>query len=82
MRTYKLYILDGTLKIAGPAQFIEAATDEEAVEMALGIVEGDGRCELWDGLRLVGRLPLPTASVEADPESTSDLALRQRHPLS
>lgn len=54
MAGYRLYSLDGTGRITGAAQVIEAASDEEA--LASVRAQGDSaRFELWHGRRLVGR---------------------------
>ena len=54
MGTYRLYCLDGVGKVAS-AEWIEAAEDEGAIEMAENL-RGDRSCELWQGGRLVMRM--------------------------
>jgi hypothetical protein len=53
--TYRLYSLDGVKKVAS-AQWIEANDDDEAVVVAKEQMDGHD-CELWQGARLVARLP-------------------------
>ena len=65
MAGYRLYSLDGTGRITGAAQVIEAPSDEEALALVRAQAES-GRFELWHGRRLVGRAPDPTPL--ADPE--------------
>jgi hypothetical protein len=79
MTSYKLYSLDHALKIAGPAQVVEALNDTEAAEIALGFLENDSG-ELWDGWRLVARLPDSTQSDAAYSGSTVDPVLRLQRP--
>ena len=55
MGTYRLYSLDGVRKVAS-AQWIEADGDDEAVVVAKEQMDGHD-CELWQGERLVARLP-------------------------
>jgi hypothetical protein len=52
--SYRLYGLDGASKVAC-GEWIEAGDDREAIEAARKRFEG-GRCELWQGPRLVARL--------------------------
>ena len=52
---YRLYCLDGANKVAS-AEWIDADDDDSAVEAAK--VQMDGQdCEVWQGKRLVARLP-------------------------
>lgn len=53
LRNYRLYRLDGAGKISG-AEWIEADSDETALEQARGRVDGIA-FELWDKSRLVER---------------------------
>jgi hypothetical protein len=55
MASYRLYCLDGAGHIS-MAEWIEAATDEEALARAKVLKNGALRCEVWDGNRLVGSL--------------------------
>jgi hypothetical protein len=52
--TYRLYCLDGVGKVAS-AEWIEAADDEGAIEMAENL-RRERSCELWQGGRLVIRM--------------------------
>lgn len=54
MKTYRVYCFDAAHKIV-TADFVEAASDEEAI--ALAEAQGFGtKCEIWDGKRLVAQL--------------------------
>jgi hypothetical protein len=52
---YRLYCLDGANKVAS-AEWIDADDDKAALEAAKEIVDGQ-ECEIWQGTRLVARLP-------------------------
>jgi hypothetical protein len=52
---YRLYGLDGVDKVAS-GQWIDAADDLTAIENARKMMDGHD-CELWQGTRLVARLP-------------------------
>jgi hypothetical protein len=52
---YRLYGLDGVDKVAS-GQWIDAADDETAIEAAKAMMDGHD-CELWQGKRLVARIP-------------------------
>lgn len=53
--SYRLYGLDGVRKVAS-AEWIEADDDRAAIEAARDRFDG-GDCEVWQGRRLVARLP-------------------------
>ncbi len=55
MATYRLYCLDGVGKVA-TAEWIEAEDDDSALQSADDVRAGRS-CELWQGQRLVARLP-------------------------
>ena len=55
MTGYRLYCLDGANKVAS-AEWIDADDDKAALEAAKEIVDGQ-ECEIWQGTRLVARLP-------------------------
>ena len=55
MSGYRLYGLDGVDKVAS-GEWFEAADDETAMEVAKTMMDGHD-CELWQGRRLVARLP-------------------------
>ena len=55
MASYRLYGLDGVSKVAS-GEWIEADSDEAAIEAARKTMDGHD-CELWQGRRLVARLP-------------------------
>jgi hypothetical protein len=52
---YRLYGLDGVNKVASGG-WIDAADDETAIETAKKMMDGKD-CELWQGTRIVARLP-------------------------
>ena len=58
MTGYRLYSLDGASKVAS-AQWIEAADDQAAIEVAKNMMDGHD-CELWSRSRLIARLPRKT----------------------
>ena len=55
MASYRLYCLDGVNRVAS-GEWIEADDDRSAVEAARKIFD-DRDCEIWQGLRLVARIP-------------------------
>lgn len=55
MASYRLYCLDWAGRI-GPAEWIDASSDAEALEQARQLKDGALRCEVWEGSRLVGSL--------------------------
>jgi hypothetical protein len=55
MAGYRLYGLDGVRKVAS-AEWFEADDDQAAVAAAREKMDGHD-CELWQGDRLVARLP-------------------------
>ena len=56
MPDYKLYRLDdGGQIISAPEQFV--ADDDAAALVQAGKLRADGRAELWEGRRLIRRLP-------------------------
>ena len=54
MPNYRLYCLDGSGRITGVPELIEAPSDEAAMAEARAL--DLGICELWQGRRLVGKL--------------------------
>jgi hypothetical protein len=54
-RTYRVYCFDGE-RMTVTGEFIEAASDEEAIARAVARDFGS-RCEIWEGNRLVAELP-------------------------
>jgi hypothetical protein len=52
---YRLYCLDGVNKVAS-GEWIDAEDDETAIEAAKEMMDGHD-CELWQGSRLVARIP-------------------------
>ena len=52
---YRLYGLDGVNKVAS-GEWFEAEDDQTAIEVAKTLMDGHD-CELWQGRRLVGRIP-------------------------
>lgn len=58
MPDYKLYHLDGSGRIAGaPEEFV--ADDDTAAMTEANSRRRGASVELWQGRRLLGRLPLP-----------------------
>jgi hypothetical protein len=55
LASYRLYGLDGVKKVAS-AEWIEADCDDAAIEVAKEMMDGHD-CELWQGPRLVARIP-------------------------
>ena len=55
MTAYRLYCLDGANKVAS-AEWIDADDDKAAIEVAKDMMDGQ-ECEIWQGARLVVRLP-------------------------
>jgi len=55
MPSYRLYCLDGAGRIS-LADWIEAASDDEAVATARTMEHGARKCEVWQGDRLVAKL--------------------------
>ena len=53
-KTYRIYCYDGAHQVV-TADFIEAASDEEAIASAKTAGFGS-KCEIWDGKRLVATL--------------------------
>ena len=53
-KTYRIYCFDSQLRIV-TADWIEAASDEEAIAKAEAAGFGS-KCEIWDGRRLVAEL--------------------------
>jgi hypothetical protein len=52
---YRLYCLDGANKVTS-AEWIDADDDKAAIEVAKELMDGQ-ECEIWQGTRLVARLP-------------------------
>lgn len=55
MTAYRLYCLDGANKVAS-AEWIDADDDHAALEAAKRMMDGQD-CEVWQGARLIGRIP-------------------------
>jgi hypothetical protein len=55
VKGYRLYGLDGANKVAS-GEWFEADDDQAAIEVATKMMDGHD-CELWQGSRLVGRIP-------------------------
>jgi hypothetical protein len=52
---YRLYGLDGVNKVSS-GEWIDADDDEAAIEAVKKMMDGHD-CELWQGRRLVARIP-------------------------
>ena len=61
MPDYRLYCLNGAGRIS-LADWIEAETDEEAVEKARTMMHGARKCEVWQRQRLVATLDVQDLS--------------------
>ena len=55
MGDYRLYCLDGTGRI-NLAEWIEAKSDEQVIALVREMKPDAGKCEIWQGPRLVARL--------------------------
>ena len=55
MPDYRVYCLDGEGRIS-LADWIEAETDEEAIEAVRNMQHGARKCEIWERRRLVKTL--------------------------
>ena len=55
MASYRLYGLDGVDKVAS-GEWFDAGDDQTAIDVAKQMMDGKD-CELWQGRRLVARLP-------------------------
>ena len=55
MTGYRLYGLDGVNRVAS-GEWFEADDDQAAIEVATKMMDGHD-CELWQGSRLVVRIP-------------------------
>ena len=53
-KSYRVYCFDAARHLVS-ADWIEAASDEEAIAKAEAMGFGD-KCEIWDGKRLVAQL--------------------------
>ena len=56
MPDYRLYFLDRQTHIARPAKVVEGADDQDVIKKAQQLVDGES-IEIWDGKRVVARLP-------------------------
>ena len=57
MPEYKLYRLDGAKRIARAAEVLSADSDDQALAAARSLTSADGACEIWQGRRLVAKIP-------------------------
>ena len=55
MVAYRVYFLDGVNRFTR-TEAVEAASDEDAVHQARGLMSGSIKCEVWDGQRLVAKV--------------------------
>ena len=56
MPEYRLYFLNRQARIARPAEILTCADDHEVIEKVQQLVNGES-IEIWDGKRVVARLP-------------------------
>jgi hypothetical protein len=61
MAAYRIYLIDGKNHISKPPQIIECEGDEAAIAEATQYLDGHD-LEIWDGARLVKRIPSKDAS--------------------
>jgi hypothetical protein len=60
MKSYRVFPMDGNGHVGGSPDHVEAETDDEAIALVERSNTRDGRpVEIWDGNRLVVRLPAP-----------------------
>jgi hypothetical protein len=64
MPEYRIYLTAADGRILGPAIVLECADDQEALEKTERTTKGNTALELWQGNRLVLRLP-PDEVVES-----------------
>ena len=57
MDGYRLYCMDATGRI-DLAEWIDASSDEDAIQQAKALKNGALKCEIWQGDRLVAMLGL------------------------
>lgn len=63
MKDYRLYCFDGASRITA-AEWINAASDDDAVDAAKVMMNGCFRAEVWERDRLVGRIIPDTKTPE------------------
>jgi hypothetical protein len=56
VQSYRIYSLGSDGKIAGPAEVVECADEQEAIDKASHAVNGEA-VELWKGARLIAYFP-------------------------
>jgi hypothetical protein len=56
MPSYRLYCLDGTGRITGAAELIEASDNEDAIAVARTLAK-PSKCEIWLDRRLIATIP-------------------------
>ena len=61
MATYRTYLIHGKNHISKPPQIIECEGDDAAIAEATQYLDGHD-LEVWDGARLVKRIPSKDAS--------------------
>ncbi len=60
MPNYRLYCLDGTGRITGAAELIEASDNEGAIAAARALAK-PCKCEIWLDRRLIATIPAASA---------------------
>jgi hypothetical protein len=59
---YHFYFLDKVGEIIGPAQYVTCLSDRLAMTAVTELIGDHSGVEVWDGVRLVGRIPRPQAT--------------------
>ena len=59
---YHFYFLDKVGEISGPAQYVTCLSDRLAMTAVTELIGDHAGVEVWDGVRLVGRIPRPQAT--------------------
>jgi hypothetical protein len=60
--SYRFYSLDKVGEIIGPGQYFACFSDRLAMTAAADLIGDHAGVEVWDGVRLVGRMPRPKAT--------------------
>lgn len=84
MNHYRIYPIDASGRIMGPAAEIHCLTDVEALQVAREMLrEGPSAVELWQGPRLVSTWDVPqAATVPTDPDLSARKLPAQSPPQS
>jgi len=66
MADYRIYFLTEAGHLAGPPRIVTCDSDGEAMELATPMVD-EFAAELWDGARVVGKIPPPAPKSGTSP---------------